>query len=163
MIIFSFFRTDFKNLIVFDFSDYKLKNSEKDSLKGFSSSLNYLFGKHKLSLSFTKLNAKNLNTGEPLLRRPSYIGKGFVNFLFGKFNIIFGGRFVGKRKDFDEKTYLIVDAEDFSVFYLNLRYSLFKNLSFFFKINNVFNKDFYEIYGYPSPKRWVFGGVSLHF
>ncbi len=161
LLTFSLFNTKYEDLITFDFITYKLKNSGEDKIKGFSSSLTYMFKNNKLSISFLKLSSKNAVTGEELLRRPSFILKGSLNIFYKRLNIFFGGRYVGERKDFDEKNFTVVDAESFSVFYLNLNFAISKNLSFFAKINNVFNEKYYEIYGYPSPKRWLFGGVNI--
>ena len=161
MLTFSLFNTKYEDLITFDFTTYKLKNSGEDKIKGFSSSLTYMFKNNKLSISFLKLSSKNTVTGEELLRRPSFILKGSLNIFYKRLNIFFGGRYVGERKDFDEKNFTVVDAESFSIFFLNLNFTLSKNLSLFIKINNIFNKDYYEIYGYPSPKRWLFGGVNI--
>ncbi len=157
----SFFNTKYEDLITFDFISYRLKNSGKDKIRGFSTSLLYFFKNNKVSVSIVKLSSKNLLTGEELLRRPSIVLKGFLNIFFKKLNIFFGGRYVGERKDFDEKNFMVVNSESFSVFYFNINFTISKKLSVFTKINNVFNKKFCEIYGYPSPKRWVFGGIKV--
>ncbi len=163
LIRFSFFNTDYENLIVFDYITYKLKNSERDRISGFSVSFQRkLFGENSFSLSFIKLKAENIKTGKKLLRRPDFQIKGDLTFSFGHFDIFLFGRFVGKRKDYDEKSFSIVDAESFSVFNLNLRYALSKHFSLFLKINNLFDKNYYEIYGYPSPGRGVFGGFNFN-
>ncbi len=161
---FSYFNTDYENLIVFDYLTYKLKNSEKDRISGFSVSFQRkLFGKNSFSLSFVKLKAENIKTGEKLLRRPDFQIKGNLFLSFGKFDVFLFGRYIGKRRDYDEKNFSIVDAESFSVFNLNIKYKISKQFSLFLKINNLFDKDYYEIYGYPSPQRWLLGGLNFNF
>ncbi len=164
-VLFSFsrFLTDYEELIVFDFSTYKLKNSEKDRIEGFSSSFQYFFGKNIFSISFTKMDAKNKINEKPLLRRPSYSVKGSFFLVFGKLSFTMSIRYVGKRKDYDEKNFSIVDAESFSVFNFNVNYKVSEKVSFFLKVNNLFDRDYYEIYGYPSPKRWLFGGIEFKY
>ncbi len=153
-----YFNTKFTDLIVYNFTTYKMDNSEKDTIKGFNFKSSYNFGKTNISLSYTKITATNDISGEKLLRRPDYIFKTIIHTEYKKAYLNIFGRFIGNRKDYNEKTFSTVDAEGFSVFSLTAGYKITDNISAFVKIHNMFNKEYYEIFGYKSlPRQFYFG------
>ncbi len=155
-----YFNTKYTDLIVYNFATYKLENSENDTIKGFNIKTMYNFGKNNLSLSYMKISAINDITGEKLLRRPDYILKAMVHAEYKKAYLNFFGRFIGKRKDYNEKTFGTVNADAFTVFSLTAGYNVNKNISLFVKVHNVFNNEYYEIFGYKSLPRQFYIGLD---
>jgi vitamin B12 transporter len=153
-----YFNTKYTDLIVFNFKTYKLENSENDTIKGFNLKTIYNFGSNNISLSYMKITATNDITGEKLLRRPDYILKAAVHTEYKKGYLNLFGRFIGERKDYNEKTFGVVNADAFTVFSLTAGYKIMDNISVFVKIHNMFNKEYYEIFGYKSlPRQFYFG------
>ncbi len=157
----TYFLTDYKELIVFNPSTYRLTNSEKDRIKGLKFMVSGILRNYKYNFSYTKLSSKNLITEEKLPRRPNYIVKLGIGYKKGKMAFDVFGRFIGERKDYDEKTFSYIAAEPFSVFYSILALDLNDKASLFLKINNIFDKEYYEIFGYRAPKRKVVLGIDF--
>jgi len=154
----NFFKNDFKNLIDFEFSTYKFENIGKAKTEGieFSFKNSFLF----FSLNYLKTN--DLTKGEELLRRPKFSGNlGF----FGNFkniNFSFLTLYVGKRWDVDS-SFERIEMDSFIREDLSLNFNIFKTLKGNFKIENLFNSSYEEVYGYKALGRRAIFGLKSSF
>ncbi len=155
------FKMDFNNLIVFDYETYKLSNIGKAEIKGFSLTSDYSKKFLQTSLSYTYIYSQDKNNNMELLRRPKHTLKAVVGVSYSRISAFIYGIYVGKRLDYDEKNFRFVCNDAFSLFNLSINYNLISNFYIFFKINNVFNREYYEIFGYKSPSRKLYAGLRI--
>ncbi|MBT8371904.1 MAG: TonB-dependent receptor, partial [Deltaproteobacteria bacterium] len=97
--------------------------------------------------------------GKALLRRPKNTASGYINWSWKGFQIRFDGLFVGERDDLDFRTfpatrvtlddYFIVDLATAYTFNLNHRY--IKDFKIFGKIQNLFDEQYEEAFGFSPP------------
>lgn len=98
--------------------------------------------------------------GKDLLRRPQNTASGFINWSRGGFQIRFDGLYVGDRDDLDFRTfpaervtlddYFIVDLATSYTFNLNNRY--LKDFKIFGKVQNLFDENYEETFGFSPPE-----------
>jgi vitamin B12 transporter len=98
--------------------------------------------------------------GKDLLRRPQNTASGFINWSRGGFQIRFDGLYVGERDDLDFRTfpaervtlddYFIVDLATSYTFNLNNRY--LKDFKIFGKVQNLFDENYEETFGFSPPE-----------
>jgi vitamin B12 transporter len=98
--------------------------------------------------------------GKQLLRRPHNTASGFINWMWEGFQIRLDGLYVGKRDDLDFRTfpanrvtlddYFVVDLASSYTFNLNHRY--FKDFKIFGKIQNLFDENYEESFGFSPPE-----------
>jgi len=98
--------------------------------------------------------------GKQLLRRPHNTASGFINWTREGFQIRFDGLYVGKRDDLDFRTfpaervtlddYFVVDLATSYTFNLNHRY--LKEFKIFGKVQNLFDENYEEAFGFTPPE-----------
>ena len=98
--------------------------------------------------------------GKQLLRRPHNTASGFINWTRKGFQIRFDGLYVGKRDDLDFRTfpakrvtlddYFVVDLATSYTFNLNHRY--LKEFKIFGKVQNLFDENYEEAFGFTPPE-----------
>jgi outer membrane cobalamin receptor len=71
------------------------------------------------------------------------------------------GRWLGKRNDYDERTYAVVDAEAFSSLSLAVAWRIGRDLKLTGRVSNLFNQNYEEMAGYPAPGRLVYVGLDF--
>ena len=157
-----YFDTRFRDMVVFDYQTYRLENSERDRIRGWQVQPELALSHISLSGSFMKLQAVNQDTGERLVRRPDFVVKLTLQGDWRKWYAGVLGRYVGKRKDYDEKSSQVVDSESFTVFSLTAGYKLTSRINLFVKGQNVLDHQYMEIFGYPAPGRLWYFGFDFH-
>ncbi len=163
----TYFNTEYTNLIdwvTIDFTKWtgQYQNIKGANIKGIELELSYLLFKNlNLNLSYAYLDGKDKKTNKPLPRRPkhtvafSFIYSGKIFTLSGMF------RYVGKRPDLDFSSHPPqIDNPPFNTYDLTTTIPLNKSFSVFFKMTNLFDKDYQEFFGYPAPGRRIEAGIT---
>jgi len=123
-------------------------------------------------LPFKDLSARVMYTythtedeqGDPLLRRPAHKGSFNVcyRFLEGRGTANLDVLIVGERDDYN---YYVGDVEvdEYVVVNLSGSFKIHKYVELFARIENLFNEDYEEVYGYGTPGISAYGGIKLTF
>ena len=107
-----------------------------------------------LSGAYTYLHTEDKETGEPLVRKPKHTFSGFISYAHKRFVVSLNMVYVGKRPDLDYTAWpQDVESPAFNTYNFSLVVPVFKGLSVFGKLTNVFDKAYEEVKGYPAPGR----------
>ncbi|MCP5049988.1 MAG: TonB-dependent receptor [bacterium] len=107
-----------------------------------------------LSGSYSYLETEDKATGEPLVRKPKHVFSAFASYAHKWFTLSMNMSYVGKRPDLDFSNWPPdVWSESFNTFDLSLVVPVLESVSLFGKLSNAFDKNYQEIFGYPSPGR----------
>lgn len=109
-----------------------------------------------------------LPKGKPLLRRPRHAGTLFIDHMWHRLHTSLTATFVGDRPDIftDPATFETrrVTAEGYNTVDLAASYTLLKDaihlqeLTLFGKIQNLFDNDYQQVFGFSTPGiTWLFG------
>jgi vitamin B12 transporter len=128
--------------------------------------LNYAgdFGNTHLRASATFQNPRDGMTGQVLARRAKEFGNFGVNQDFGVLNLGAEVRYSGARQDvyYNTNTFTSTAATlpGYQLLNLTARYQIDKNLNLSARVGNLFNRSYSEVYGYNTPGRTLFVGLS---
>ncbi len=176
------FENDLNNLIEFDFATFVPQNLGRARARGIEGSLAFRRALVDARLAATWLDAENLDTGGPLLRRPEesaslvvfvrprdWTGGPLLRrpdtsaslVLFvrpGAWTV--GGmlRYVGDRTDFGD-----VALAAYSTLDLSLAWHPGARWEPFVRVENVFDESYQEAAGYPAPGVGFRAGIGLRF
>ncbi len=110
----------------------------------------------------------NREIGLPLLRRPRNSGSFFASLVGEKFDVNLYGLFIGKRRDGDPVTFSRFDAQGQPIYnegYAKLdmtgSYRLRSWWSMFARVENLLNRDYQEVLGYPAYRLNFSAGMSF--
>ena len=178
----SFFRNKFKNIIAYSFTPFEngtnYENISRAKSRGAEAAVRF----HPrdsltLSASYTYvetevtddggLGASSFSEGEKLIRVPEHsfsLNAGYSRKAFG---LNLSGNYVGSRDDVDwsefpstrvkNDSFFIVDAAAF--YEIELK-RLAGKIRLFSRVNNLFNKDYEDVFGFSSPGFSMISGVS---
>ena len=108
--------------------------------------------------------AKNLSTGDRLLRRPEHTGTVGANWHFlDRFNLNTNLSLVSARQDFDAATFGLTKNQPYAKWDVALSADLCKNAEVFGRVENLLDERYEEANGYPSLGRTFWGGLKLKF
>jgi vitamin B12 transporter len=91
-----------------------------------------------------------LGVGEPLLRRPKHSATTLLNYLGRRWGANLGGSFVGRRKDSDFLGFGIDHAAGYVRVDMGGWYALTSRVSAYVTVQNVLDKQYQEVVGYPA-------------
>ncbi|MAL86587.1 MAG: hypothetical protein CMI23_09580, partial [Opitutae bacterium] len=161
----TYFYTDYENLI-----DSTPQNINETSTNGFEmSSRNYLSDYFQINSSITMLRSKNKDSGEGFLdRRPELFG--LISLIYEKEVLMIGTEFISKyrtkEKDFNQASapwFKIVDADDYTVARLFSSYKFKNSFEINARIENLFDKEYSEVHGYPALGRAFHAELNYSF
>jgi vitamin B12 transporter len=161
----SYFYTDYKNLI----SGYPIaENIKKTRVSGLEiSSQSRLNKNFTLKTSMSYLMAKNKDSGEDFLdRRPEFLGALILTYTNASFSLgtELNTRYNTKEKDFNAPfPYPFVEADDFFIVGLFSSYKVTEGLQIFSRIENIFDKEYEEVDGYPALGMNANAGIRYTF
>ncbi len=113
------------------------------------------------NLGYTYLNPMDINRDRYLIYRAKNKFDFGLNYeLDSKFNIRFYGQSLGRRYIDTSNSELL--QEDL-IAYLDASYKINNNLTTFLSIDNIFNKKYARVYGYPMPGFAITGGMKAEF
>jgi vitamin B12 transporter len=152
------FENDLDNLIEFDLQTFTPQNIGRARTRGVEGTLAVRAGIFDGRLAATWLDAENLDTGEPLLRRADESASLVAFVRPGAFTV--GGvvRYVGERRDFGA----IVLAPHTTVD-LSVAWRFATRWEPFVRVENVFDEEYEEAAGYPAPGVAFRAGFDLRF
>lgn len=162
----TYFYTDYQNLII----GMTPQNIKETSTNGFElSSRNYLNNYFRFNSSITMLRSKNKDSGEGFLdRRPEFFGS--ISLIYEKDALMIGSELISKYKT-KEKIWdrinpnygKFVDADDYNVARLFSSYKLKNGLEISARVENLFDKKYSEVHGYPALGRAFHAGLNYSF
>jgi vitamin B12 transporter len=149
-----YFDNRIRDLITLDSLTYLPYNTNQAQITG--EELSYVgdFGNKHLTASATFQNPRNTTTGLLLSRRAREFASVAATHEFGDWSMGAGVRYSGERQDGTRTlpSYQLVN--------LNLRYQVDKHLDLSARIDNVFNRDYVEVYSYNTLGRTLFVGLN---
>lgn len=162
----SLFRSDVRDLIRYDFATFSNVNVGRARMTGAELVLGGpLSASAWARASYTWLDAEDLDTGLPLLRRPEHraavtfggdLGRGATAELTGLY--------VGERDDVDAVTYArVTNPSYFRVDLAATGPRLLGHVAPFARVTNLLDRDYTEVAGYPSPGVRFVAGLDLAF
>ena len=152
------FENDLDNLIEFDFTTFLPQNLGRARARGAEGSLALRHGLFDGRLVATWLDAENLDTGGPLLRRPDMSASRVAFVRPGTWTVGGTVRYVGDRTDFGD-----VALDAYSTVDLSLAWRLAERWEPFVRVENVLDENYEEAAGYPAPGVGFRAGVDLRF
>ena len=160
----SFFWNELRDLIAFDFLASKNENIGRARTRGAELVLRQtLSAAADLKFGYTYLDAKDRGAGLPLLRRPRH--RVFLDAAIrpaAKLTVSPRVTFVGSRADADALTFGRVESPSFLRYDLFARYAL-GSWSPYARLENVSDKKYEEVNGYPAPRRRFAAGLEKSF
>jgi vitamin B12 transporter len=165
----TYFENHFKNLFDFD-ENFRTININKAESKGveFYFILNPVKG-ISMKGNFTYTDAKDrsensANKDLPLLRRPKLKAAYGINYSFlGKANVNAEVIFIGKRDDMDfsQSPAERVELKNYTLINLAASYNILSFLQIYGRVENLFNTDYEEVFGFGTPGLSGYAGIKL--
>lgn len=163
----SYFHNNIKDMIDWDWTTYKYNNIGEAMTEGIESNITLNLIKNlSILFGYTYTETEDKQTGLELLRRPKNQGSIGLNWRFlDKGNLNLGVIYVDKRKDTDSTVYPArrVTIDSYTRVDLACSYRITENLEIFGRIENLFNEDYEEVYGYATPGISAYGGIKAEF
>src|SRR5690606_20310055 len=157
----TYFRNDFRNLILFDLNTFTLLNIGTARTHGveLTGRLN-VTADTVLSASYTRTDTFDGETRQPLVRRPANKGSLGIGrrFYDGRALVNLEGVFVGDRTDNREGTVIL---EDYMVFHLYGHFDPYDDVRIIWRVENLFDEEYEEITGFQTQPLSVYAGVDL--
>jgi vitamin B12 transporter len=165
----TYFHNNFKDMFGFD-SLFKAININKAVTNGAE-----VFARLSLNndlevkTSYTFTNAIDKSENSPnfekkLLRRPEHKAGLLISYfltqaanLTGEFN------WVGKRDDLDFSVFERIELDDYFIINLAASYNITSLIRLNFRIENLLDTDYAEVFGYSTPGISVYGGIKFLF
>ena len=161
----TYFHTDYENLI-----DATPQNINETRTNGFEiSSKNYLNDYFRINSSITMMSSKNKDSGDEFLdRRPELFGS--ISLIYEKEALMIGSELNSKYKT-REKNWEsgtpnygeFVDADEYTIARLFSSYQFENGLGISAKVENLFDKEYSEVHGYPALGRAFHAEVNYSF
>jgi outer membrane cobalamin receptor len=160
----SWFRNSFQNLILFDGSTNPAswKNVDQSWARGVElSGTVRLAGAISLRTGYTRLYTRDLQTGQPLLRRPLNSGTLSLELAPRRWTLAAGGRFVGVRADSNFFDPGAISVAGYNYVFVDGSWQATRHVAPFARIDNALNGRYQEVLGYAALRRVAAGGVKL--
>lgn len=117
-------------------------------------------GGYHLKANATFQDPRDTATGQVLVRRARKFGNIAASHDFEAWNLGAEVRYSGSRQDNDPITYAPVTLPSYSVLNLTSRYSIDKHLNVVARVDNLFNRNYAEVYGFNTLGRTLFVGLN---
>lgn len=164
---FTWFRTNYTNLIDTDFSVNPATSVNIDQARsdGVEVALQAPWGGAIQSrISYTYLRAFDLATDTPLLRRPRQMLSADFWLDAGRgWTVGVDGNYVGQRADIDAFTYEDITDPGYTVFREYMAWQATSRLKLSFRVENALDAVYQPVNGYPALGRGYFGGADWRF
>jgi len=160
----SIFWNDFRDLIVYDFARSQNFNVGRSRARGVEAVFRQEFGSRVgVDVGYTYLDSEDLVTGEALLRRPRH--RGFLSLALRPLSgltVSPRATFVGSRRDANPATGIHFDNPSY------VRYDLFASFAIgriapYVRLENLTDRRYDEVAGYPAAHRRFVGGIEAGF
>lgn len=148
------------NLVDFDYTTWRFANIAESRQKGVELSLEQRKQHRLLRLAGTYLEAEDEH-GRRLLRRPQWSGSFTVGERWpwgtGEVSLVY----VGRRPDLDPVSFARVEEGGFFTANLAAQLPLTDLFSLTLRVENLADRAYQEVRGYPAPGRRVFVGLAV--
>jgi len=165
----TYFRNNFTNQIDFDSTTFKYKNISEADTSGWELFLSAKpFESVTISTNYTSTDTEDKSTGEELLRRAGDKFNLSAGYDFNdRGNINISVAHTGSRFDefFDSSSFTTkrVKLDSYTVVDISGSYNLTRHISFFGRVDNLFDENYEEIKGYGTPGVSGYAGIRLNF
>lgn len=156
---FSYFENAFDNLIQANAAPYVNQNVSKAKVNGVETFMEMRpLTDLTLRSSYTYQDAKDLDTGNQLLRRPRNKASFDTDYRFlEKAHVHVNVLMVGQKADYAST------VAGYVMLNLAGSYDIHKNVQIYGRIDNVLSKQYEEVYGYGTSSVAGYGGVKLSY
>lgn len=158
----TYFRNSFSDLIDFSATEFRLVNRTHARTQGAELEAGAaLSSRIHLGGHVTYLDWKLRDTAEPLRDQPHW--EGGIHGTWSptqKLSLDLSTRWVGRRFDFQVPAPLINSAGGYSTTSFGAVYSATRRVSFYTRIDNVFNRRYHEFIGFPNPGIYTRIGIK---
>ena len=162
----TYFDIDYSDLIIWDNVGYSYNNIAEARAKGFEAGvITHPIPSLDLKLTYTSVDAKDSETDEKLIRRwGEKYSLGIAWRPHQRLELNLWGVHRGKTED-DIFSYPPerVELEPWTVVNASVRYQVSKPLSLNFRAENIFDEEYYEVYGYGTMPQTFYLGISYNF
>lgn len=155
----TYFRNDFRDLIVFDFNTFALENVGRARSSGVELTLQSLITQQlSMNASYTFDDTLNLDTGTALLRRPR--NKMLLSFTRlsedGRSSVTLSTIYVGTRLDTNNTT-----LGQYMLLNLSGTYQATERVQLFARLDNITNTFYQEVNGFGVPGFGMYSGLNV--
>ncbi len=177
----SLFQNKFKNIIAYSYIPFdngtNYENISRAKSKGIEATIRvYPIDSLTLSTSYTYLKTEvtddgglgsaSFSKGENLLRIPEHSFSFNATYSRNAFSLNLSGSYIGTRDDVNwsefvrikNDSYFLVDAA--ASYEIGVK-RLVEKIRLFSRINNMFNKDYEDVFGFSSPGFSIVSGISV--
>jgi len=160
----TYFSNEIKDMIDFENGYVNKSEAEIDGVELLSSL--WIADGLSLSASYTYTDARDVSTGDALIRRPKDRATLGVSYEWGKkANVNVSVLYVGRQDDeyFDPTMFSSVDTELSAYTLVNLAasYKIAENTKLFGRVDNLFDEDYEVASGYGMPGVGAYAGVKV--
>ncbi len=155
----TYFRNDFRDLIIFDFNTFSLANVGRARSSGVELMLNSLITQQlSMNASYTFDDTLNYDTGAQLVRRPR--NKMLLAFTRlspdNRSSMTLSTIYVGQRLDTGNRT-----LNQYMLLNLSGTYQATERVQLFARLDNVTNTFYEEVRGFGTPGFGAYGGLNV--
>lgn len=150
------FRSDVDDLIVFDLVSGLPQNIGRARSHGVEVASALAGRRSWARLAVTWLDAEDLDSGEPLARRPEWRGSLVAGWRGERWRLSGTLRYVGDRTDLGA-----APLDGYGTLDLAARYGLSRRLAPYARVENVLDEEYEEAVGFPAPGVGLVGGVAI--
>jgi len=160
----SYFSTDYTNLIEADPLTFTAVNIASASVKGVEATASYqVTDAVSLKTGYTYLDAKDEDTGLPLILRPQNKFVFSVGYAASSISLLADYIYVGSRYNSSSDAATGNKMAPYSLVNLSGTYKVSKVISLFARIENLFNAHYEEVVSYGTKGTSVSGGIRATF
>lgn len=151
------------NLIDYDFAANRNVNVGEARSRGLELGIGWRSQLLAVELNASRLEAEDERTGAPLLRRPEESANLLLRAHPGPLTLHATMRYVGARPDRDAATFALIELPSYVRVDLGVQWSATPWLSPYARVENLADRAYEEVAGYPAPGRTFVGGAALSF
>ncbi len=159
----TYFETDFEDLIDWDNTTFLMSNIDSASSKGFESSIEAVMRNFTSNLSFTYLDAQDSVSFERLVRRPRFFGNLILQHSSQSNSLGAGLTWSNDVIDVDGGNFSNIKGDDYLVLRLFGKHQINDGINVFGRIENLLDKEYEEVDGYPALGRGFYAGLKFSF
>jgi vitamin B12 transporter len=157
------FRTDTRDLIVFDPATGRVENLDKARATGFEIGGGWRSGIWSIAANGMVLRAIDEETDERLLRRAPWIVNASLYCAPGSWSAGFEVTAVGPRDDLDMNTFQRVQLASYTLVRLVAAWNVSRAVTLRARVENLFDTDYETVSGYNTAPRLLIVGADLRF
>jgi vitamin B12 transporter len=163
----TWFETNFSNLIEDNFHIYPATadNVGRARTEGLEVAVKTVVaGSIQAKAAYTRLEAGNVADGTPLLRRPrDSASVDLWQDLGAGWSLGAGGSYVGNRADINALTYATVEDPTYTVVRIYAAWRVNPRLTLKVRVENLLDRNYEPVNGYPQTGTGIFGGAVWKF